>query len=153
MKTILLLEDEPGIAEVLVILLELEHFKVVAAANGLEALEALAQARPDAIVTDVMMPFMNGTEFCKRIRLDPAYADIPIVFQTAVEEWAVREHFEDFDAFFLKPYPAKELVSRLVVLAEEGRPAAQGRIPGADEQQAPPELKALGLKAQPDPLE
>ena len=151
MKTILLLEDEPGIAEVLVILLEREQFKVVAAANGLEALEALPHAKPDAIVTDVMMPFMNGTDFCKQVRLDPAYAHIPIVFQTAVEEWAVREHFADFDAFFLKPYPAKALVSRLLVLAREGRPAVRDRM-GADgvDGDSPADFKALGLEHHPD---
>ncbi len=153
MKTILLLEDEPGIAEVLVILLELEQFKVVATANGLEALEALAQTRPDVIVTDVMMPFMNGTDFCKQVRLDAAYADIPIVVQTAVEEWAVREHFNDFDAFFLKPYPARELVSRLLVLAAEGRISGAGRVPAPNEQSSAKEFNALGLRVQPDPPE
>jgi CheY-like chemotaxis protein len=144
MKTILLLEDEPGIAEMLVILLEHERFKVVAAANGLEALAALKQSRPDAILTDVMMPLMGGPEFCKRVRSDPASADIPIVFQTSVEEWAVREHFDDFDAFFLKPYQMKDLLSRLTLLAEGGRPSGKDRTPAADKQ------SNLGFKVEPD---
>ncbi len=144
MKTILLLEDEPGIAEMLVMLLEHEQFKVVAAANGLEALAALKQSRPDAILTDVMMPFMGGPEFCKLVRSDPASADIPIVFQTSVEEWAVREHFDDFDAFFLKPYQMKDLISRLTLLAEDGRAPGQRAGPAADSQ------SSLGLKAEPD---
>jgi CheY-like chemotaxis protein len=144
MKTILLLEDEPGIAEMLVMLLEHEQFKVVAAANGLEALAALKQSRPDAILTDVMMPFMGGPEFCRLVRSDPVCADIPIVFQTSVEEWAVREHFDDFDAFFLKPYQMKDLLSCLTVLAKDGRAPGESRDPAADNP------SSLGFNAEPD---
>jgi CheY-like chemotaxis protein len=141
MKTILLIEDEPGIAEVLVLLLEHEQFTVIATANGREALAAVKQSKPDVILTDVMMPFMGGPEFCKQVRADPALADIPIVFQTSVEEWAVREVFDDFDAFFLKPYQMKDMLSRLTALAEQGRDRDQK--PAADRQ------PSLGTDAEP----
>jgi twitching motility two-component system response regulator PilH len=145
-KTILIVEDEAGIAEVLVILLEQEQFAVVAAANGREALEALKQSKPDAILTDVMMPLMSGPDFCKLVRADPAFADIPIVFQTSVEEWAVREYFEDFDAFFLKPYQMKELVAALHALTEGGRASRQRPSP-PPESQAKPDVQGLDLEA------
>jgi CheY-like chemotaxis protein len=148
-KTILIVEDEAGIAEVLVILLEQEQFAVVAAANGREALEALKKSKPDAILTDVMMPLMSGPEFCKVVRSDPALSDIPIVFQTSVEEWAVREHFDDFDAFFLKPYQMKELVAALHALAEGGRTSVRQPSPPTDSRPTP-DLEGLNLAA-PDP--
>jgi CheY-like chemotaxis protein len=148
-KTILIVEDEAGIAEVLVILLEQEQFAVVAAANGREALEALKKSKPDLILTDVMMPLMSGPDLCKVVRADPAFADIPIVFQTSVEEWAVREHFDDFDAFFLKPYHMKELVTALHALTEGGRTSFR-RPSRPSDSQARPDVQGLDLEA-PDP--
>lgn len=99
-------------------------------ANGLEAIEALKEVKPDLIITDVMMPTMGGPEFCRAVRAHPSSADIPIVFQTSVEEWAVRELFDDYDAFFLKPFAGKDFVAAIAPLVENGRasradPAAQ----------------------------
>ncbi len=146
MKSVLLLEDEPGLAEVLVILLEAEQFKVIAVANGLEALDALKDDKPDVILTDVMMPLMSGPEFCQAVRADPVNSDIPIVFQTSVEEWAVREHFTDFDDYFLKPYDTARLLERLRVLAEYGRDqGSMSMAPKTNSSPVPDDLAASDL--------
>jgi CheY-like chemotaxis protein len=142
MKTILLVEDEPGIAEMLVIVLEIERYKVVAVANGVEALEALKAQKPDLILTDVMMPLMGGPELCQLVRADPSLADIPIIFQTSVEEWAVRERFNDFDAFFVKPYEVKGFLACIARLMADGREPRMQRPPAPDVPEAAGEAGA-----------
>ena len=58
--------------------------EVAAADDGLQALEAVARTRPHAVITDVMMPRMNGFDLCAALRTDPATADIPVIMVTAL---------------------------------------------------------------------
>jgi CheY-like chemotaxis protein len=83
MKTILVVDDESAIIEVLRGLLEDEGYRVVSAANGYEGLERVAQARPDLIISDVMMPRMGGVAFMHALRQDSSYATIPVVLASA----------------------------------------------------------------------
>lgn len=104
MKTILLVEDEFGIAGVLTLLLEDEGYRVLAAANGRQALDHLAETRPDLVVTDFMMPLMDGATLGAAMRADPAYRDIPIIMMSAVPEAALRQRFDGYTAFLRKPF-------------------------------------------------
>ncbi|HYH40008.1 MAG TPA: response regulator [Azospirillum sp.] len=105
MKTILLVEDEFGIAGVLTLLLEDEGYRVMSAANGRQALNRLAEARPDLVVTDFMMPLLDGAALGEAMRANPAWKDIPIVMMSAVPEAAVRDRFDGYTAFLRKPFP------------------------------------------------
>jgi two-component system, sensor histidine kinase and response regulator len=83
-KTVLVVDDEPGIRESLRDLLEDEGYAVELAANGREALELLPRLpRPFGIILDLIMPVMNGVEVYQAIRADPALADVPIVVSTS----------------------------------------------------------------------
>jgi CheY-like chemotaxis protein len=83
-KTVLVVDDEPGIRESLRDVLEDEGYAVELAANGREALELLPQLpRPFGIILDLIMPIMNGVEVYQAIRGDPALADVPIVVSTS----------------------------------------------------------------------
>ena len=59
--------------------------EVATAADGRQALEAVARRRPDAIITDIMMPRMDGFDLCIALRADPATEDIPVIMVTALE--------------------------------------------------------------------
>ncbi len=88
-NSILIVEDDPEIREVLKMSIELEGYKVVTAANGQEGIEALRSvARPCLILLDLMMPVMNGWEFAEAIEADMILAQIPVVVVTAYPDKA-----------------------------------------------------------------
>ncbi|NDG74437.1 MAG: response regulator [Synechococcaceae bacterium WB8_1B_136] len=89
---LLVVEDEPTNAELLRRVLEREGWVVDCAANGLEALAAVAQVRPALILLDLMMPQMDGLDFLERLRRNPAAASIPVIVITAKELTAADRH-------------------------------------------------------------
>lgn len=83
-KTILIVEDEEDIRESLREILEEEGYAVALAADGRAGLERLRQlTRPCAVILDIIMPVMSGTEFYAALRADPALADIPVLVSTS----------------------------------------------------------------------
>jgi CheY-like chemotaxis protein len=84
MTTVLVIDDEITIVEMLSALLEDEGLQVKTAYNGQEGLEHLAKARPSIVVSDVMMPVLDGLELCRRMQADPRYQSIPVVLMSAL---------------------------------------------------------------------
>ncbi len=82
-KTILIVEDDDAVRITLVELMELNGFSCISAINGADALKIMQSKTPDLIISDVNMPFMNGTEFTKKIKNLPQYAHIPVIMLTA----------------------------------------------------------------------
>jgi len=80
---ILLVEDEYAAAEAIGYLLQMNGFQVVNASNGREALERLDEGRPDLVLSDIMMPWMDGLELAQHIRERPELRDLPIVLMSA----------------------------------------------------------------------
>lgn len=119
--TILVVEDEFGAADVLMTALEDEGYRVVLAANGRQALERIAQARPDLIVADYMMPIMDGAAMALALRADPAWQAVPIVITSAVGEQAIRQRFEDFQGYLRKPFRVDDLLRTVGRLLESQR--------------------------------
>lgn len=78
----LVVDDDSGIRDSLAECLEAEGYRVSTAQNGADALERLAEARPDVIVVDLLMPVMNGYQFLARIREDAALGRIPVVLMS-----------------------------------------------------------------------
>jgi CheY-like chemotaxis protein len=81
--TLLLVEDDPDIQIVARTALRRAGFTVTVASHGSAGLEAVATGRPDVILLDWMMPEMDGPEVCRRLKNNPATADIPVIFLTA----------------------------------------------------------------------
>lgn len=80
---VLVVDDEPDKANLLKVALEMEGYEVQIAVNGREALAAIESFPPDLVVTDVMMPEVNGYELARRIRENPGTRFIPIILQSA----------------------------------------------------------------------
>lgn len=110
---ILIAEDDANTREALREVLDVEGFKVVAATNGVEAVDLFRLEQPDFICLDVMMPGLNGYEVCKRIRkLDEK---VPILFLTAkAEEIDTVLGLElGADDYMTKPFGVKEVLARI----------------------------------------
>ena len=118
---ILVVDDDPGIRDVVTMALNDEGFPVVTAANGCQALASIAAARPDLVFLDLNMPVMTGWEVLAR--LQAARADIPVVFMTAEaggQAEATRCHA---DGYLGKPFDLDDLLT-LVTRCLPGRPKA-----------------------------
>ena len=94
MRRILFVDDDFAVAEVTRMVLEHEGFTVLIAGNGEDAFHAVETERPDLVITDYMMPIMNGAELVRRMRDAPHLHAIPIIMVTAndVNEIAGVEH-------------------------------------------------------------
>jgi len=90
-KTILLVDDEYAIVEVLAHLLEEEGYAVLTASNGHEALERASEAVPDLVVTDQMMPLMNGVDLFRALKKHAALREVPVILITSAPPVAARE--------------------------------------------------------------
>ena len=103
---IFIVEDESIILMGLSLVLEDSGYTVEWAADGRKALERIAAAPPDLIITDYMMPVMDGAELIETLRADARLCAIPLVVSTAVDEDILRRRTTAYDAFL--PKPAKE---------------------------------------------
>ena len=83
MTPILVIDDEVAIVEMLSVFLKEEGWQVTTASNGQEGLERLTRVRPAVVVSDVMMPVLDGWELCRRMQADPRYQSIPLVLMSA----------------------------------------------------------------------
>ena len=93
-KTVLVVEDDEGIRESLQVLLEIEGYDVITAADGSQGLKALKNgAKPGLILLDLMMPIMNGWEFAAALR-GTKHAKIPVVIVTAYEDQLDAERYD-----------------------------------------------------------
>jgi CheY-like chemotaxis protein len=110
-KKILIVDDETDLLTATELLLRIEGFLVFAASRGEPALEIAHFERPDLIVTDWMMPRMSGLELCRRLRTDPATADIPIIISTALAEPETARR--DFDRYLRKPVEFDTLLAAI----------------------------------------
>lgn len=117
-KTILVVEDEKDILQLVKLYLEKEGFRVVTAMTGLEGLKQVAQEQPHLVVLDLMLPEMNGLDVCKRIRAKTETAMLPIIMLTAkAEESDTVIGLElGADDYVTKPFSPKALTARVKAL-------------------------------------
>ncbi|MBG43030.1 MAG: DNA-binding response regulator [Aequorivita sp.] len=116
--TILLVDDEPDILEIIRYNLTSEGYTIETAENGLEAIEQAKKVRPQLIIMDVMMPKMDGIEACEKIRTIPELSETVITFLTARgEDYSQMAGFEaGADDYITKPIKPKVLVSKVKAL-------------------------------------
>lgn len=121
---ILIVEDEAGASELLQLFLEAHGFRTAAAFNGAAALERVNSERPAVVVSDFMMPGMNGAELGVAIRQNPALEEVPFLFTSGTDEEVVRQSFGDYDGFLAKPYDLEEILRIIHELVVRGRKRA-----------------------------
>ncbi len=122
MATILVVEDEPSIAEIVALYLERAGFSVRTAADGQEALDESARWLPDLIVLDLMLPRIDGYEVLRRLRTT---SDTPVIMLTARKTEVDRIAGLELgaDDYVVKPFSAQELVSRVRAVLRRSRKA------------------------------
>ena len=110
MQTILIVDDEFGVVDVLVRALEDEGYRVVVAANGKHALERLLENKVDLVIADFMMPIMDGATLGRTMKSSDSLAAIPFVMTSALPEAAVAQRFSGYAVFLRKPFLASTLL-------------------------------------------
>jgi|GEM_PF-791191 len=112
--TILVADDNADMRRHLTSILSKEY-KVITVTNGAEALESIYNERPSLVLSDVMMPVMDGKQLLKHIKSDPDIALLPIIFLTARagEESKIEGYETGADDYLVKPFSAKELLARI----------------------------------------
>ena len=115
MTTILVIDDELMILEILCAFLEGEGWQVTTASNGQEGLERLASVQPAVVVSDVMMPVLDGWELCRRMQADPRYQSIPLVLMSALRTSSSLTGCS-YAALLRKPFELDELLRTITRL-------------------------------------
>ena len=112
---VLVVDDNKQNLELLLAYLEEVDCQTTSAVDGAEAMEAVRDRQPDLILLDIMMPKMSGFEVCRRLKSDPATAEIPIIMVTALSELGDIERAIDSgtDDFLSKPINKWELLTRV----------------------------------------
>ncbi|HEY0488746.1 MAG TPA: response regulator [Telluria sp.] len=112
---ILIVEDSPTQAERLRRLLQAKSYRARVAANGKLALEAIRERKPDLVLTDIIMPEMNGYDLCRAIKTDHELQDIPVILVTALNDAKdiIRGIECGADNFVRKPYAEDYLLGRI----------------------------------------
>ena len=115
---VLVVEDEAALATMLRYNLEKQGFRVEEAVDGQEALTRIAEAAPDIVLLDWMLPVMSGIEVCRQIRRRPATRDLPVIMVTArtEDQDAVRGLNTGADDYITKPFNMEALLARMRAL-------------------------------------
>jgi len=115
MATILVIDDDPVVCRLASHILELAGYSVVTLNNGREALHALEASTPDLVITDIMMPDMNGIELLQHIRADRRWADLPVIVLTARGSMDDRRKVAEAGTiyFLTKPFSSAQLVDQV----------------------------------------
>ena len=123
--TVLVVEDEFATADLLDMTLTDAGYRVVMAANGRQGLARLTETpRPDLVISDLMMPVLDGAGLVQAIRQNPAQSNLPIIIMSSMPEANVRARIDNYAAFVRKPFriPALvQLVANVLGAAEPQR--------------------------------
>jgi CheY-like chemotaxis protein len=116
MAIVLVVDDEFGISTLLKDVLEDEGHRVLLATNGQQALDKVKDERPDLIVTDFMMPVMDGAALIHALAAQPGLKDIPVIIMSSMPEAAVAERCSGYVSFVRKPFRIFGLLDDIKVL-------------------------------------
>lgn len=112
-KKILAVDDEKHIVRLVQVNLERQGYEVITASDGKEALQKVEDERPDLVVLDVMMPYMDGFEVLQNLRRNPATREIPVIMLTAKAQDAdvFKGWQSGVDCYLTKPFNPMELIA------------------------------------------
>ena len=112
---ILVVDDTPDNLRLLIRILQRNGYKVRPVTNGFSAIDAIQSSAPDLILLDIMMPDIDGYELCQKLKSEPQFREIPIIFLSALEEGINKaKAFEVGGADYItKPFQVKEVLARV----------------------------------------
>lgn len=115
MATILLVDDDPAMLDILTLLLEAEGIQVTGAVDGEEAYQKFQTAMPDLVVTDVMLPKIDGWKLCQKIKTDPDAKHVPVLVVTAKGEQIseLMSYESGADAYISKPFRNDDFIKQV----------------------------------------
>lgn len=113
MSTVLVVDDEFGIAELLDAILTDAGYRVVTAINGRQGLARLGETRPDVVLLDVMMPILDGPSMLRAMAQEAAYRDIPVILMSALNEATVASKCSGYVGFLRKPFRSAAAVAAI----------------------------------------
>jgi two-component system OmpR family response regulator len=133
MQKILVVDDDPGIREVVCFALQKAGFATNVAADGAQALARFAADPPALVVLDILMPELDGVEVCRRLRADPRGRATPIVFLSSKDDEVDRIVGLEVggDDYVAKPFSPRELVARVRAILRRSAPGAVTGAPPA----------------------
>lgn len=115
MKTVLIVDDDSILQVALTRRLKAVGFEVMTASSGQEALDLLSNKAADVVVSDIIMPGMDGFEFCHHLRSSPGGEMMPFIFLSSRGELSdrVQGHLIGADDYLVKPFHAQELIAKV----------------------------------------
>ncbi len=122
---ILVVEDVPNILDLLAVTLRFKGYPVITAANGQEAIERIAEQRPALVITDILMPKMDGFALMHKLRTDPKTNQIPVVFLSATYVTPEDKAFAlnlGAARFLEKPVDTEEFLLTVAEILTQGPP-------------------------------
>ena len=122
-RTVLIVEDEFAIADILEMALTDEGYRVLKAVNGRQGLERLAEEpRPDLVISDFMMPVLDGVGLIQGMRAMGEQHQVPCIVMSAMPEANVRARVDGYAAFVRKPFQIAEVVQLVAIILSASRP-------------------------------
>lgn len=134
MTTVLIVDDDKTLQLALTRRLQAQGFEVMNAASGQEALHLLTTRSADVVLSDILMPGMDGFEFCRQVRACPSGQMIPFIFLSSLGDVndRVQGHLIGADDYLVKPFHAQELIAKV-----KGNVARLQRLQGSLQPLAP----------------
>jgi CheY-like chemotaxis protein len=121
MTTILVVDDEFGVGEVLHTILTDEGYRVLTAINGKQGLARVAETTPDLVLLDYMMPILDGPGMLRAMAMDPVQQGIPVIMMSSLDEDTVAEKCEGHVGFLRKPFRIRHVIDIVARAVAEGR--------------------------------
>jgi CheY-like chemotaxis protein len=116
-RCVLLAEDDPALRRYLEVVLQRAGYEVVSAADGLEAMKFLLNSSVDVVVTDAVMPNLDGYELCRFMRSSKHLSRLPIILLSALDPRNAVHESEQVDVFLAKPVSPEDLLNCIVELS------------------------------------
>jgi DNA-binding response OmpR family regulator len=126
-EKILVVDDDPGLQQLIETYLLQDNYETITASSGEEGLRLLSALKPHLVILDIMMPSMDGWEFCSRVR---KVSTVPIIMLTASQDDIVRGLRAGADDYLVKPFQKDELLARVsAVLRRANMPPPSAKSP------------------------
>lgn len=115
-KKVLIVEDDDKMCKMLSFLFTAKGIKVKSVHNGFEAFKSLEEERPDSIILDLMMPEMDGIEFCSKIKEKSSLKEIPVIVLSALSSSVNKEKMISLGAanYLSKPFKSADLMNSVI---------------------------------------